>query len=317
MNTFVLITTNDKIWNIKEFYSFLLDNQNKSIKIILNPEAACLEYLQVYDILDKFSFQSVTINTSNLLERHNFYKIAINKPYYYAEEIPRHVENLFHSWNGKKIFLCLYGRPSANRLGFISYLNRHHQNLAHLSCHGNSFNDVDRTFFELEKLYRYRAESLVDFGEIATNFPLLLNKASKYSNIVYDYADTIITFYKDIFVDLVSETFLEGNVFFPTEKTFRPMLLKKPFIIMGPKNYMIYLRQMGFQTFYEYWDEDYDGYSPSIKFKKILDVINNLSGKSVDELVNMYESMQNILDHNYNLITSNSFQRKIRLVNDK
>ena len=93
--------------------------------------------------------------------------------------------------------------------------------------------------------------------------------------------------------------------------------MKKPFIVMGPINYLIYLRQMGFKTFFEYWDEEYDGYGPRIKFQKIIKLIDDLSSKSKSELYSMYQSMQPILEHNYNLLVSKTYNRNIKLVNDK
>ena len=93
--------------------------------------------------------------------------------------------------------------------------------------------------------------------------------------------------------------------------------MKKPFIVMGPINYLIYLRQMGFKTFFEYWDEEYDGYGPRIKFQKIIKLIDDLSNKPKSELYSMYQSMQPILEHNYNLLVSKTYNRNIKLVNDK
>ena len=73
---------------------------------------------------------------------------------------------------------------------------------------------------------------------------------------------------------------------------------------------------MGFKTFYEYWDEDYDGFSPRLKFQKIIQLINNISKKSKSELCAMYQDMQHILDHNYNLLVSKKYIKQITLVND-
>ena len=85
---------------------------------------------------------------------------------------------------------------------------------------------------------------------------------------------------------------------------------------MGPINNLIYLRQMGFKTFHDYWDEDYDGYHPRIKFQKIIELINSIATKSNDELYDMYMDMQSILTHNYNLLISKKYSKQITLVND-
>ena len=92
--------------------------------------------------------------------------------------------------------------------------------------------------------------------------------------------------------------------------------MKKPFIIMGPKNHLIYLRQMGFRTFHDFWDEDYDGYDPVPRFHHIINLADTLATKSKNELDDMYYKMQHILDHNYNLLINRGYSRKITLVKD-
>jgi hypothetical protein len=92
------------------------------------------------------------------------------------------------------------------------------------------------------------------------------------------------------------------------------MLLKKPFIVMGPKCFLTHLRQMGFRTFYEYWDENYDGYEPVQKYKMILKLLDDLSKKPIFELEQMYRDMQPILDHNYNLLINGNYTTTITYV---
>jgi len=113
-------------------------------------------------------------------------------------------------------------------------------------------------------------------------------------------------------VDIVVESHVAGKTFFPTEKTIRPMLLKKPFIIFGSANYLDYLRQMGFRTFADFWDEDYDGYEAADRLLKIQSLINLLASKSINELEKMYWDMQYTLDHNYNLLMTQSYHKQIK-----
>ena len=89
------------------------------------------------------------------------------------------------------------------------------------------------------------------------------------------------------------------------------MWLKKPFIIFGSSNYLCYLRQMGFRTFGDFWSEDYDGYDGVDRFAKILTLIDSLAKKSAIELEQMYWDMQYTLDHNYNLLQSQTYNKVI------
>jgi len=83
---------------------------------------------------------------------------------------------------------------------------------------------------------------------------------------------------------------------------------------MGPKCFLIHLRQMGFRTFGDFWNEDYDGYEPGLRYQRILALIDDLAKRSHAELVDMYNSMQDVLDHNYNMLVQTRFQTDIRYV---
>jgi hypothetical protein len=68
----------------------------------------------------------------------------------------------------------------------------------------------------------------------------------------------ILNFYNQFAVELVSETYTLGDTFFPTEKTVRPLMAAKPIIVYGPKNYLKRLKDLGFDTYHQCWNESYD-----------------------------------------------------------
>jgi hypothetical protein len=68
---------------------------------------------------------------------------------------------------------------------------------------------------------------------------------------------------------------------------------------------------MGFRTFSDFWDEEYDGYEGRDRYLKILKLIDNLATKSKNELESMYWDMQHILDWNYNLLLTQEYNKKI------
>ena len=95
------------------------------------------------------------------------------------------------------------------------------------------------------------------------------------------------------------------------EEVIFPFLLKKPFIVFGSKDYLAYLRQMGFRTFNDFWDEEYDGYEGADRFIRILGLIDSLAAKTTSELENMYWDMQYTLDHNYNLLLKQNYNNQL------
>ena len=68
---------------------------------------------------------------------------------------------------------------------------------------------------------------------------------------------------------------------------------------------------MGFRTFSDFWNEDYDGYEGKERYVKILKLIDMLAQKSTDELERMYWDMQYTLDHNYNLLLTQTYNKII------
>ena len=65
--------------------------------------------------------------------------------------------------------------------------------------------------------------------------------------------------YHDAYINVVTEAFPDKETdCFITEKTFKPMLHLQPFMIQGNKGTLSRLREAGYQTFPELWDESYD-----------------------------------------------------------
>ena len=82
-------------------------------------------------------------------------------------------------------------------------------------------------------------------------------------------------------------------------------------IVMGSQDSLGYLRQMGFKTFNDFWDEDYDGVAEQNRYQKILDLIDHIAQQPIDKLADIYQQMQPILDHNYNLLMSQGYKKTI------
>lgn len=310
MNKFTIACTSDKIWNSDELLNFLIANQHGSIELNIEPEAICLENLGLYKLLNKFNFKQVDINTWNPLEMHPDYNILYRGSNFWFNKIET-IDPELHTWNKSKVFYCLFGRPTASRLGLCAYLLKQHASISHLHFSA-TVDDDESVHYELDKLLTYRTASIAEAGALINKLPLLLAPADQYTKYNgYVYADPLTDRYQDIFIDVLSESHVAGTTFFPTEKTIRPMWLKKPFIIFGSKNYLDYLHQMGFRTFSDFWDEDYDGVEGRDRFNKILKLIDSIAIKSIDELEKMYWDMQYTLDHNYNLLQTQTYKKEI------
>lgn len=312
MNEILIGCTSDKLWNRLELLKFLINHQQKHIVLWIRPEAICLTAIGVYDLLDLFEFLQVDIHTDNPLETHDRYNIIYKQnPWLKKQE---KIDTSLHIWNGAKTFLCLFHRPTASRLGIGAHIYKNHLQCSHLHFSAEIDNNA-LIQFELDKLLEYHIPSIEPAGILINQLPLLKSPSDRLtSRLGYDYADPLTKLYQDILIDIVVESHVLGNTFYPTEKTTRPIWLKKPFIIFGSKNYLDYLHQLGFKTFYEFWSEDYDGYEGRDRYVKILQLIDNLAKKSTVELTQIYQDMQSILDYNYNLLMTQSYNTNISYI---
>jgi hypothetical protein len=312
LNNFILLPANGFVWNKQEFLEFLIDNQGKKITVSTHEEGVCLESAGIYKLLDSFGFHDVTIETNNALELHPHYSVKIQDPQKFFRVTEQDYQQ-YHVWNKNKIFGCLYNRPLWHRIGLAAEMQVNHSDISLINFRSNPHDLDQQQLFEIQQLFEQAPQSLEKFCKVRHQWPLQIETTDSYTVGATTNAHTnqLAKYYPEFLIDLVAETWTQGQCFFPTEKTVRAMLLKKPMIVMGPRDYFCYLRQMGFQTFYEFWDEDYDGFADGNRYSKILHLIHELSTRDSDELNKMYRQMQPILNHNYNLLINQAYNTQI------
>jgi len=108
-------------------------------------------------------------------------------------------------------------------------------------------------------------------------------------------------FYLNTCIHLVTETSFEHNELFFSEKIIKPILNFQPFIVFGPFGYLEELKNLGFKTFSDFWDEGYDDVKlPKDRYFKIMNLVYYLNSKSIEELNNLYQKVKSICVYNYN-----------------
>jgi hypothetical protein len=143
--------------------------------------------------------------------------------------------------------------------------------------------------------------------------PLTLN-ISWQNNANYIRVEDIKLF-QDSYFSLVTETFFFGvthpgqehdeDAIFFTEKTYKPILMKHPFIIAGRPHMLKYLRQLGYRTFSPFIDESYDSIEDSgDRLMAIVAEVNRLNNFTDDEWMSWQRNVQNIVEHNHSVIVN-------------
>jgi len=106
--------------------------------------------------------------------------------------------------------------------------------------------------------------------------------------------------YEKTFISVVSETLVDEGTLFITEKTWKPIMVGHPFMILGNQGTLKYLKSIGYKTFSRWINEEYDDISDSpTRSIKIVEELEKLSKKSVEELVEIRKEMMEICKHNY------------------
>jgi hypothetical protein len=106
---------------------------------------------------------------------------------------------------------------------------------------------------------------------------------------------------QESFCYLVTETCFWESKCHLTEKIFKPIVAKRPFILVGAPGSLAYLKSYGFQTFDRWIDESYDSEpDPVQRMDMIVAEVKKLCHLSPAALDAMYTEMTDVLEYNFN-----------------
>lgn len=107
-------------------------------------------------------------------------------------------------------------------------------------------------------------------------------------------------YFRSTFCHIVTETLFYDSTVHLTEKSFRPIVNRRPFILAGPPGSLAYLRSYGFKTFSDFWDESYDQETdPHKRLDLIQKLIADLNKLDLDQMESLLKKMNDVLSHNY------------------
>jgi hypothetical protein len=107
---------------------------------------------------------------------------------------------------------------------------------------------------------------------------------------------------------LVTETVATGQRLHLTEKTFKPIALGMPFVIVGTKGSLEYLRSYGFRTFDGIWDESYDLAEDDDRIERIASLLRSLDELPVPAKQELFEAAHDVIKHNWNHFYGGGFE---------
>jgi len=264
--------------------------------------------------------ESNSITKNNLLSKYNiidcyyFFHIFAAEDWYrgyqYCADLikptKRKINKKFITFNRltgdsrayRSLFVAALARDKLLDFGHISYSETcpEHGHYAH-----NILATVDK--YNISADYVINAKHHLD----RINQQLRIDKKD---DIILNGSQTIdaIPELMESFLHVVTETCFWETKNHLTEKIFKPIVSRQPFILLGCPNNLKYLRSYGFKTFDAWWNESYDNIiDPIERIEAIVKILNDICSMTNSDLEDMLEEMEPILDYNYNLFYSKNF----------
>lgn len=105
---------------------------------------------------------------------------------------------------------------------------------------------------------------------------------------------------RNSFVQVITETEFYKDKLHLTEKVFKPMVAGQPFLLLAGQGNLAYLKEYGFKTFGDFWDESYDSIAdPGERVAAVVKIVERLANMSNAEQQSMKRDMQEVIDHNF------------------
>lgn len=207
----------------------------------------------------------------------------------------------------EKHFTCLSRRASPERVYLTAFLEQNYKDKSYISL-----GDPYHFFSDFEgfadhcayvcTLPKMRTTLRKYFRENSLNLLRVLDDTDKFQT--ENHAGDLSLYLGRSFVNICVETMpidLELPLIFFSEKIFKPIACKRPFILYGNYKSLEKLHEMGYETFGQWWDESYDLIEDPIRrLQAVSNTIEQVASFSLEDLHKIYESseMQKILEHN-------------------
>ena len=154
-------------------------------------------------------------------------------------------------------------------------------------------------------------------NSFASRLPLTIDNETNINQMCEDRGNVSRPYYQNSLVSLITETNFDDAEVTLTEKSYKPIKEKHPFIIAGVNGAIKGLHRAGFKTFGEFWDEGYDDIAcPATRIRAIKQIIEEISTWDNDKILDFKRKVKPVLEHNYNVL-KNASPRTVALeIND-
>jgi len=147
----------------------------------------------------------------------------------------------------------------------------------------------------------------INLDPSAIEFPLIVDRDVPHQNNSHQ-----IDLWKQAdqsLLQIVTETVYFGNRNHLTEKSFKPIVMQQPFVLISCRGSLEYLRSYGFRTFSEFWNESYDELDDDKRIQAIGSLLQSLNSLSGKEIRNLQKHLAPLVEHNFRWFYSREFEK--------
>ena len=197
-----------------------------------------------------------------------------------------------------KVFICLNHLITNNRsyrLYLLSQLKqRKIEDCGYISAPNLSKETIKKELADADCRLPLIAKKHILNNLTPNAYPMVLDKVD-YNSASADLCES--RFGHTALWHVVTETVYYDESLHLTEKIFKPIVTKRPFILVGAPGNLEYLKRYGFRTFDQWIDESYDKETdPEVRIRMIADQLEYLCTQDVTK---MYKEMQEVLTYNH------------------
>lgn len=224
-----------------------------------------------------------------------------DEPVYNTETVP---EKLFLMWNRRLRQHRVTTLLQLEKLGLVDR--------SYISCPNHNVDAPNVPFIHafshayINSIFPDITDEIMN--KFASRLPLTIDGLTNVNEMCSDYDNVNRPYYQNSLISLVTETNFENNEVTLTEKSFKPFKEKHPFITVGAAGTLKAMRDLGFETFSEFWDESYDECKEQYaRTKMISEVLREIGSWDNEKILDFKRRVKPKLEHNFNHIKSIGF----------
>lgn len=210
----------------------------------------------------------------------------------------------------EKLFLCWNRRFRQHRTNLALALDK--EGLVDRSYYSMNLTDPEMNsinFKDTVDIYSNHNLKITndDVNKFISKLPLIIDGETDIGRMCGDFDRAAQNFYHNSLISIITETNFDAEYLTATEKTWKPAKEKHPFIIVGVEGALRAMRNFGFQTFNEFWDESYDDEKdPGLRLHKIVEVCKYIGSWSDEKILDFKSKVKPIVEHNFTILSTNS-----------